>query len=61
MNLAPMNITPEQALHNLYQASRLANGKAEDHEVLKLSEMVLAKMIEDCKSCEKVVCEKKAD
>jgi hypothetical protein len=40
-----MNITPEQALNNLYAASRLAPLPADQHEIIRKSAEVLAELI----------------
>jgi hypothetical protein len=40
-----MNITPEQALANLYNATRLAPLKADDHQVLAECAKVLQEAI----------------
>ena len=47
-----MNITPEQALQNLYSASRLAPLQAEQHEILRQSAELLGKMIEELKAAQ---------
>jgi hypothetical protein len=40
-----MNISPSQALHNLYIAARLAPLKAEEHDILADSAKILDEFI----------------
>lgn len=42
-----MNITPKQALYNLYQASRMAPAVAADHDVLRASFDIVQKVLSE--------------
>lgn len=39
------NITPQEALNNLYTASRLANLKADEHIACQISKDILEKLV----------------